>query len=202
MENNFIEPCRDTIEFFIKAVFGDCEGYISLRSFSEKGSARKTPFFHWVENDVTAIDKVLEFARSTNNRRMSCFCIPGTVLQRGQALAAEIHQMQTVLVDIDDGDSEAKLAEASSFFGEPSFVVESGGITEVTKPKLHAYWRLPKPVSGEDLQRLLRIRHKIAEKIGSDLCFQSAHQPIRIAGSVYHKTQPSKLVKIKGGNNA
>jgi hypothetical protein len=81
--------------------------------------------------------------------------------------------------------------------GEPTMVVESGGITKEGYPKLHVYWQLLEAVSGEDLRVLLDLRHKIALAFGGDTHFKSAHQPIRVAGSVYHKNKLTRLVRIR-----
>ncbi|WP_342270487.1 hypothetical protein [Rickettsia endosymbiont of Orchestes rusci] len=63
--------------------------------------------------------------------------------------------------------------------------------------KLHVYWQLMEAASGEDLKILLELRHKIALAVGGDTSFKSAHQPIRVAGSVYYKGGVAKLVKIR-----
>ncbi|MBT7445030.1 MAG: AAA family ATPase, partial [Methylococcales bacterium] len=76
---------------------------------------------------------------------------------------------------------------AIQFIGEPTLVVESGGTTTDGKTKLHAYWKLSEPVDQSDLESLLKLRAQLAQKIGGDTHFKSAHQPIRIAGSIHHK---------------
>ena len=44
--------------------------------------------------------------------------------------------------------------------------------------------------------RLCRLRGDIAAKVGGDTHFRSAHQPIRVAGSVYHKNDLKTQVQI------
>lgn len=45
---------------------------------------------------------------------------------------------------------------------------------------------------------ILSVKCVITEtNVGGDTHFKSAHQPIRVAGSVYHKGDASKLVKIR-----
>ena len=194
-----ISPCLNTIRQFHAAVFSECLGLIALRSFRESGDrdSSKKPVMEWVENDSDATGRIYTFAESANNRGMACYCIPGIVAERGMAGSANVVSMQTLLTDIDTGNTAEKLDSAVKYLGKPTLVVESGGITDMGHPKIHAYWKLAQPVTGDELRKLVQARHEIAVKIGGDEHFKSAHQPIRIAGSIYHKTQPSKLVTIR-----
>lgn len=192
-------PCLDTIRHFHEVVFGECPGLIALRSFRESSDRdnSKKPVMEWVENDANAVDRIHAFAKSANNRGMACYCIPGLVAERGMAGSANVVSMQTLLTDIDTGNTAEKLSSAVKYLGKPTLVVESGGITDTGHSKIHAYWKLAHPVTGDALRKLVQARQDIALKIGGDEHFKSAHQPIRIAGSIYHKTQPGKLVTIR-----
>ncbi|MFZ4410904.1 MAG: AAA family ATPase, partial [Paracraurococcus sp.] len=81
--------------------------------------------------------------------------------------------------------------------GAPTLLVESGGRTADGVAKLHVWWRLSEPAEGPDLARLCAVRGEIAEKVGGDLHFRSAHQPIRVPGTVYHKRGLHRLVNIR-----
>ena len=195
-----IEPCLKTIDHFHEVVFGECRGVIALRSYRESSDhdTSKAPMLEWIDNDAKAVERIYSFAKSANNRHMACYCIPGIVASRGKAGSTDVTAMQTLLADIDDGNTEEKLASAIQYLGEPALIVESGGVTEIGASKLHVYWKLPQPASGDALAKLIEARHQLAIKIGGDEHFKSKHQPIRIAGSIYHKTQPAKLVAIRG----
>ncbi len=78
----------------------------------------------------------------------------------------------------------------------PDLIVESGGITEQAQKKLHLYWQTSEQTE-DAVFFLVKARHRLALKIGGDASFQSAAQPIRIAGSVHHKTLLPKLVVIR-----
>ena len=205
---NLLLPSKAEIQTFFFALFGYCDGLIACRSFAEKTYSinnnrthqKSPPRNIWIATDEMMAINGYEFAKLANNIQTGCYVIPGTVAASGQAKSGDIVQMQTLLIDIDDGNTEEKLQLLSKTIGEPTLIVESGGITDCGHKKLHIYWQLEKSVQGEELQQLLRLRHKIALYAGGDLHFKSAHQPIRVAGSIYHKGKNAKLVKIRAYN--
>nr|WP_253307808.1 AAA family ATPase [Rickettsia endosymbiont of Ceutorhynchus assimilis] len=193
-----ILPVKDDIKGYFWMVFGYLDGLIPLRSFQEKGGAsHKPPANIWIDCDDDKAVKAFNFATATNQRQTAFYVIPGVVAEHGQASSGDILQMQVLLIDIDDGDTESKLALLEDALGKASMVVESGGMTREGHTKLHVYWQLMEVASGEDLKILLELRHKIALAVGGDVSFKSAHQPIRVAGSVYYKGGVAKLVKIR-----
>ena len=109
--------------------------------------------------------------------------------------------MQAIVVDLDAGDIGAKLEHLIAYLGRPTLIVESGGRTVEGTDKLHIWWKLSEPASGNDLELLCRLRGEIAVKVGGDTHFRSAHQPIRVAGSVYHKGGSQRLVQIREHNS-
>jgi uncharacterized protein (UPF0335 family) len=194
-----IEINEHQITIYHDIVFSYCEGLIPLRSFNEKKYGQNNLI--WIDaNKQTALEAIKNFAINADREESSALCIPGTVKERGQAKSSEICEMQVLLVDIDCGDIEAKLLYASNWLGIPSMIVESGGIIGNQK-KLHAYWKLMEPATGTDLDRLIEIRRVLALKIGGDEHFGSAHQPIRIAGTIYHKAEEPRLTNIRSNND-
>ena len=136
------------------------------------------------------------FSNWASREGAAVYVIPGTVAAAGQAKAAEVLQMQAVVVDIDNGDIAAKRAHLERHLGPPTMVVESGGITAEGQRKAHVWWKLTEPAEGSDLARVTRLRGDIAAKVGGDMHFRSAHQPIRVAGSVYYKNNLKTQVQI------
>ncbi|WP_258869559.1 AAA family ATPase [Paracoccus thiocyanatus] len=191
------EPDPDEIARFMQVVFGYCDGLIPVRSFIDKGQGIDgRPHNIWVEANEAVAEKMATFATWAWREGAAVYVIPGTVAAPGQAKAAEILQMQSVVVDIDSGDIAAKRAHLERHLGPPTMVVESGGITPEGQQKAHVWWQLTEPAEGDDLRRLCRLRGDIAAKIGGDMHFRSAHQPIRVAGSVYYKNNLKTLVRI------
>ncbi|WP_143796523.1 AAA family ATPase [Paracoccus marinus] len=191
------EPDPAQIAQFMQVVFGYCDGLIPVRSFIDKGQGIDgRPHNIWIEADRAAPEKMATFATWASREGAAVYVIPGTVAAPGQAKAAEILQMQTVVVDLDTGDIAARRAHLERHLGAPSMVVESGGVTAEGQRKCHVWWALTEPAEGDDIARVTRLRGDIAAKVGGDMHFRSAHQPIRVAGSVYYKNNLKTQVRI------
>ncbi len=191
------EPDPEQIAQFMQVVFGYCDGLIPVRSFIDKGQGIDgRPHNIWLEADQDAPEKMATFATWASREGAAVYVIPGTVAASGQAKAAEILQMQTIVVDLDTGDITAKRAHLERHLGAPTMVVESGGVTPKGQRKAHVWWALTEPAEDEDIARVCRLRGDIAAKIGGDMHFRSAHQPIRVAGSVYYKNSLKTQVRI------
>ncbi len=202
------EPDPAQIAQFMQVVFGYCDGLIPVRSFIDKGQGLENskesraahgggrPHNIWLEADQAAPEKMATFATWASREGAAVYVIPGTVAASGQAKAAEILQMQTIVVDLDTGDIAAKRAHLERHLGAPTMVVESGGVTPEGQRKAHVWWTLTEPAEGDDILRLTRLRGDIAAKVGGDMHFRSAHQPIRVAGSVYYKNSLKTQVRI------
>ncbi|WP_233544934.1 AAA family ATPase [Pseudooceanicola sediminis] len=191
------EPDPEQIAQFMQVVFGYCDGLIPVRSFIDKGQGIDgRPHNIWLKADRAAPEKMATFATWASRQGAAVYVIPGTVAASGQAKAAEILQMQNVVVDLDTGDIAAKRAHLERHLGAPTMVVESGGVTPEGQRKAHVWWMLTEPAEGEDIARVCRLRGDIAAKVGGDMHFRSAHQPIRVAGSVYYKNSLKTQVRI------
>ena len=196
-----IEPDAAQLKTFLEVVFSYCEGMIPVRGFIDKGQGRDgKPNNIWIDADATALDKLTTFAQWAWREGAAVYVIPGTVAEQGQARASEVLQMQAILVDLDAGDIGAKLSHLIAHLGRPTLIIESGGRTAAGTDKLHVWWKLSEPAAAEDLELLCRLRGDIAVKVGGDTHFRSAHQPIRVAGSVYHKGGSQRLVQIREHN--
>ena len=197
-----IEPDVEQLKIFLDVVFGYCEGLIPVRGFVDKGqNLDDRPNNNiWVEADGTAAEKLVTFVNWAWREGSAVYVVPGTVAATGQAKAEEIVQMQTIVVDLDDGDIAAKYEHLVDHLGQPTLVVESGGRTKEGQQKLHVWWKLTEPATDEDLALVCRLRGDIARKVGGDWHFRSAHQPIRVAGSVYHKGGFRRAVTIRQYN--
>ncbi|SNR45464.1 AAA family ATPase [Puniceibacterium sediminis] len=193
-----VEPDPSQIETFVDVVFGYCEGQIPVRGFVDMGQGKEgRPHNIWIDADTTAPGKLATFANWASREGAAVYVIPGTVTAAGQAKSADVLQMQALVVDLDAGDIPAKLDHLLHHLGQPTLIIESGGRTSEGANKLHVWWRMTEPAEGPALAELCRLRGEIALKVGGDTHFRSAHQPIRVAGSVYHKHGHQRLVQIR-----
>ncbi|WP_035026555.1 AAA family ATPase [Gemmobacter nectariphilus] len=193
-----VEPDPAQIATFLDVVFGWCEGQIPVRGFVDMGQGKEgRPHNVWIDADATAAGKLVTFANWAWREGAAVYVIPGTVAGAGQAKAAEVLQMQALVVDLDAGDIPAKLAHLLRHLGQPTLIIESGGRTPEGAAKLHVWWKMTEPAEGAALARLCRLRGEIALKVGGDTHFRSEHQPIRVAGTVYHKHGNQRLVQIR-----
>lgn len=191
-----IAPDAEMIAIYADVVFGYCDGWVPVRALAEKGAGDGPPHVPFIEADATLAAKLALQATWASDAGMALFVAPGTVAAPGDARAESIVQTQVVLVDLDHGDIGAKRDHLVQHLGCPTLEVASGGVTAEGQRKLHLYWRLTEPAEGEDIATVCRARHMIAAKVGGDPSFRSAHQPIRVAGSIHAKQGLRRLVQI------
>lgn len=195
-----IQPDHAMVARFADVVFGYCDGLAPVRALPEKGAPDAPSHTPFLPSDHEFADKLALQADWAAGAGMALFVVPGTVLSAADARAESVVQTQVVLVDLDNGDIGAKRDHLVQHLGAPTLEVASGGITDDGQPKRHLYWRLSEPAEGEDIARVCRARYMIASKVGGDPSFRSAHQPIRVAGSVHAKNGLQRLVEIVAGN--
>jgi len=197
LEELFLEPDPAQIATFVDVVFSYCDGLIPVRSFIDKGQGIEgKPHNIWIDADASAPDKLTTFAHWAGREGAAVYVIPGTVTESGQAKSADIAAMQAIVVDIDTGDIGAKLTHLIRHLGDPALVVESGGRTPEGAHKLHVWWKLSEPATGTDVEQVCALRGAIATKVAGDTHFRSAHQPIRVPGTIYHKGGSQQMVQI------
>jgi P4 family phage/plasmid primase-like protien len=196
-----VTPDRASIETFTRAVFGSCEGWIAVREFSEKGTPDRTPRTPFFRADGNLAQNIAREAERATSSGRALYVVTGTVSGEGKARADDVVATQTVLVDLDHGDVRSKRDHLTEHLGPPSLEVISGGTTEDGQERLHLYWRLTEPALGSDVATICKLRSVIAAKVGGDPSFGSAHQPIRVAGSIYRKGGVERLVTIRAARS-
>ena len=191
-----VAPDHAMIATYVDVVFGYCEYLAPVRALAEKGAGDAPPHTPFLPIDIDLAVKLAHQADWAAQSGMALFVVPGTVQEAGSARAANVVQTQVVLVDLDHGDITAKRDHLIRHIGTPTLEVASGGVTTAGQNKLHLYWRLTEPAEDEDIGRVCRARQMIASKVGGDPSFKSAHQPIRVAGSIHAKSGLRRLVSI------
>jgi putative DNA primase/helicase len=191
-----VDPNPAMIGIFVKVLFNYCEGWVAVREFPEKGGANRAPNTPFFAADSDLAGKLAAEADAAANTGLALYVVAGTVSAPGKAKAGDVVAMQVVLVDLDHGDIATKRQHLIHHLGPPSLEVASGGITVERQHKLHLYWKLTEPAQGAGIATVCRLQGVIAAKVGGDLSFRSAHQPIRVAGSVYRKGGAQRLATI------
>ena len=195
------EVDRAQIALFVDVVFSWCDGLIPLRGLPEKGVVPPpSSDLRWIPADTGAAEIIARAAEAAASVGRAIYVIPGTVGASGEARAEHIWQMQALVVDLDAGDIAAKRDHLIHHLGAPTLIVESGGVTEDGQPKLHLWWKLTEPASGDDLTQLCKLRAVIARKAGGDDSFGSAHQPVRVPGTIHGKHGRKSPVRIIAQN--
>jgi hypothetical protein len=104
------EPDPEQIAQFLEVVFGYCEGLIPVRGFVDKGQGIDgRPHNIWIEADATRAREDGDLRHWAWREGAAVYVIPGTVAAPARP-AADVLQMQTVVVDLDAGDIAAKRA--------------------------------------------------------------------------------------------
>ena len=97
-------------------------------------------------------------------------------------------------VECDQRPQQAR-GKLEAVVGPPTFVVESGGVwidraTGEIQSRVHLYWRLKRPATGEDLAKLKRARRLATQYAGRDPTNISCVHPLRWPGSWNRKAEP------------
>ncbi len=198
-------PDRADLAAYLDMIFGyvEAEGScIALRGTGEKGTAGEGAFVNpiIVPGITTSfdVDRIFGHVQRWSQHGHASFIVPAAVaalaLEDKHATEDRILALTTILVDIDKGDTAAKLAHAAKHLGQPTMTVHSGGTTETGHPKLHAYWRLSE--ASDQVAVIAAARKTLALKLGGDPSFGRSTQVIRLPGSIYGKGGVAKPCKI------
>lgn len=191
-----IQPDVEMISTFFNTTMASLEGWLAVRAFPEKGAPSQAPRLTFHPLTGAAIDLLLKDAEVAAERGLATFVVPGAVTDAGSAKAEDVTAIKTIIVDLDHGAIQEKRDHLVRHLGHPSLEVASGGVTEDGEERLHLYWSISSPALGTDVARVCELRHLVAQKVGGDPSFRSAHQPIRLPGSVYRKGGVERVVTV------
>jgi len=189
-----IEPDVKQALTFFATLYPQGRGEIvHFRGVPEPKDSRHPHNLHYALDEHFS-DNVRGFLDWCRVDQRAAFFLPGTMRGNGTG-KADVLSLPAILVDFDKGNPDASLAATEALLGPASIVVESGGRTEVG-PKLHAYWRLSEPATGNNVDRACRVREALALRFSGDPAFKQPAQVIRVPGSVHFKGAP-KLVALR-----
>ena len=184
----------EAIQTYCEVVFGYLDGYAPVRFIGEKGTTNSSVTQRFYSPGELAA-KICRAAPQAAAKQAAIYVVPCTVSQAVSAKAEDIVATGVLVVDIDEGDTDAKRDHLIRYLGPPSMIVASGGVTEEGRTKYHLYWRLSEAASDGDLAEVLHLRELTARKVGADSSFKSATQPIRVAGTIHGKN--GKLAPVR-----
>ena len=187
--------------------------WVCIRGIGEKGTEKEGIFAEniMVQPAVDCPNKLDEFIYQHvlrwSTHGIGSFIVPA-VFSEPDAKSNNVLRFDTVCVDIDSGNPWSGIEHVRKAGLEPSMIVASGGQTEQSKDKLHAYYRIAREPGKA--QQVVKVRHELAAKVGGDPQFGlgtdgnpfgRAHQPIRIAGSIHGKNGKLTFVEIRSEND-
>lgn len=184
----------DAIRTYCEVLFGYLDGHVPVRFIGEKGTKNSSANQKFYAPEELA-EKIGQAAPQAASRHEAIYVVPCTVAKPTSAKEEDIVETGVLVVDIDEGDTDAKRDHLVRHLGAPSMVVASGGITEEGNTKYHLYWRLSEAAEGDDLTRVVQLREVAASKVGADDSFKTVTQPIRVAGTIHGKY--GKLASVR-----
>lgn len=209
MEEQKLKVDGKAIEAHLALLFSkEPEGFVCLRGIGEKGTAREGVFREDIFLEPSRlgwadfVKSVVTHAKRWGQHDVATFVVPCT-LKEDRGTAENCDTFRTLCADFDTGDTDAKLHWITLECGPPDMVVLSGGMTEESTFKRHAYWAIN---PTQDVARVVAVRDAIARKAGADVQFGlgvdsnpygRAHQPIRLAGSIHGKHGVRRPVTIE-----
>ena len=197
MDLSSLEPQIDeaAIRSYCNLVFGYLSGQAVVRLIGETGTPIQQPAQRFSPAELIA-DLIVRLAPAAAHDQRAVFVLPATLKSGNTARADDVLQTGVILVDLDNGDVEAKKHHLVHHLGTPSMEVASGGMTPDGQRKRHLYWRLSEAAAGPDRDLVARLRGEIAQKVGGDISFANISQPIRVPGTIHGKNGTRNPVEI------
>jgi hypothetical protein len=206
-----LEADGDEIDRFVRALFRHASPrtYVSLRCFPQHDGGdgfRIRPFGLGDDN----LDLLVEYATEQATWAAAndgVFCPPVcTFCGAERAGEAELADGLVLSVELDDGNTDSKVAALESVLGPATVIVISGGLwndpdSQAQYWKMHGHWRLAEPArTSEALQQLKTCRKVAAAIIGGDPTSASAVHPLRWPGSWHLKAVPrlAQIIELTG----
>jgi hypothetical protein len=206
------EPDLDEIRMFVHAVFRrcSCPAWISFRTFANNDATSKPTQIEAAQAlggmwDAVSKAAWREARIAANHPEGRVFAPPpATFSKHWFARETDLQQCPVLVWDLDSRPAWA-LARARQILGEPTLIVASGGdwtdpATGELQRKVHVYYRLTEPASGDAAVLAKNVRKGISGILRSDGSADSLVHPMRWPGSWHTKREPV-LCRIVGGDH-
>jgi hypothetical protein len=196
------------ISEFVHALFKHADdGFVQLRMFiddNDRGDRDSLYGYPWRAVHVADLDKLAEIASqaasfAARSPEKVNFCPPvATFTGPDKATEDNLCQGLVIMVELDEQPEQSRQTW-EALLGAPTVIVKSGGKWQ-DQDRCHAYWRLSKPVSGND-PRLKQCRTWASDLVSSDPTGKPVNHPLRWPGSWHKKGEP-RLCRISEINGA
>lgn len=177
------------------------KGKISINFLNNRQNPNSIPV-----RDITLqtlpynIDKVTNLILA--NKNYNAYILP-FVSDNGGAEQCNVMGGESLIIDLDEGNTDEKLKLITQTFGTPSIILKSGSIVNGEYPCKHIYYKFDEYLSGDRFKKLLDIRGKIAKGFGGDVAYaRNSAQLVRIFGSFNHKKGTKRVSEIEQNNLA
>ena len=198
-------PDRATLARFVHALFkhANPDTFVSLRGFDQFDNSQPPQHIEAVAaGDLAYVVERAVYGAGIVGEARGVFAPPiATFTNSSRAGAADLADGLAISVDLDAGDTGAKLRELTAILGVPTVVVASGGewpdpATGAVHDKLHLHWRLAAPArTPEDHARLCDARRWAAQLTGGDGTAGPIVHPLRWPGTLHLKAD-SRFARI------
>lgn len=189
----------DALAQFMDALFGTVDftpgQSVAVRGLGEKGTLGEGAFreMKWVQPTPEGWVAAAQHAARWNGIGAGAFVIPAIMragsFERQKQAEVDVEAFTCVCLDLDNPDTaEDSRDRLEGALGIPSMVVES------SPGKIHLYWLLHEPET--DTQRVARLRHLLALKVGGDPCLLRVPQVMRLPGTIHGKNNGHFVVAL------
>lgn len=203
------EQTREYLRRFVETLFryADDDTWVALRVFRDDGEedAILARSYRLDDQNLSAeIEKAVIFAAEYPTPAV--FCPPiSTFSKSGSAKNVDLANGLALSVEC-DSNPEASYKRLRGILGEPTVIVESGGVwadpdSEWPEYKVHLHWRLTEPTrSPQDHAKLQLARSMACDIVGGDGTSKNPVHPMRWPGS-WHRKKAPRMAKISGSTD-
>lgn len=182
----------DDIETYFGMLFGDYnwsdDDMLEIRLLGEKDT-KSSEFRHSITIQPSLQGQDVAFFIGSKKEEwekgnIGVFVCPAP-LSGQRANDSSVKSFSTALLDIDAGNTAARLSWLEGLFGVPTMVVASGGKTEDGSDKLHVYYKFTE--QNETPVQVAALREAMAALCGADASFKRIPQVVRVPGTAHTK---------------
>jgi RepB DNA-primase from phage plasmid len=159
----------------------ETEGYLEIRHARRPGGFPTEPMFFDVSDVPGAAAYALEAGQALNVYAGIAPRWRRGTGEGGTGRDSDVRRAWLLSADCDDDDALVALLQ---FTPIPTFIINTGGITDSGQPKRQAHWELTEPISAD--QRNAAVK-RLADRLGGDPKIRNAGRVMRVPGTAYNK---------------